>query len=162
MNKFILPENIKHILTEKYLLDERFVLNEASSSLNVDLENSLNTLSKKLLNGDYVKLDDWLKQKGTRSTNKPNVNLQNTEKNVETHYKEHNLDALKNAVKQYLVTFLSAVDKDPNEAVNKLKKYTGINQSYSQLRDIVTDNDTAADATANNDTELNNLKRLSF
>ena len=160
MNKFILPENIKHILTEKYLLDERFVLNEASSSLNVDLENSLNTLSKKLLNGDYVKLDDWLKQKGTRSTNKPNVNLQNTEKNVETHYKEHNLDALKNAVKQYLVTFLSAVDKDPNEAVNKLKKYTGINQSYSQLRDIVTDNDTAADATANNDTELNNLKTI--
>ena len=30
MNKFILSENIKHILAEKYLLNERYILDEAS------------------------------------------------------------------------------------------------------------------------------------
>lgn len=79
MNKFILSENIKHILTEKYLLDERYILTEATDNLDVAIAWG-NEIKKHL-----PKVKEIInKAKNSLNPTKKDINLNNLVKDIDT------------------------------------------------------------------------------
>lgn len=172
MNKYILAEDIKHILNEKYLLDERFILNEAASQqvldnymqtrTALDMRFKAQEASKIDWNGLLTNVKNTLSSLSSKAAQPTAVHLENAVKNIEGAFAANDLDRVKNNIKTYLNNFLTAIDKDQNAALNKIQQqqYSALGNAYNQLRNVVTDQEKADvnNPNANNSSELVELK----